>query len=404
MSDRPHVLIAGAGIGGLTAALALARCGWRVTLLERRRLADDVGAGLQISPNASAILRQLDVLPRLAATALSPAAIHVRRGRDGATIARLPLEDAERRWGAPYLLAHRGDLHRALIEAVAGQPSIKLEPECALAGFTAGEDGIAAAALHGANRVTYVADCLIGADGLRSFVRERLTEMQNQKDEMPQKARHVAWRALIKSDRVALNLRQPESTLWLGAGAHIVHYPLRGGRITNVVAVLDETAGIDWAADIWAEAGDPHRIAARFGNWDRRIRELIAAADEWRIWPLVERDPAWGAGRVCLIGDAAHPILPFLAQGAAQAIEDAAVLATCLEPGCEIAPALAKFAAARRPRVRRVQRELRHQAWIYHLSRPAAVLRDFAIRALGEGRMIAHYDWLYGAKRTANSC
>lgn len=404
MSDRPHVLIAGAGIGGLTAALALARCGWRVSLLERSRLAEDVGAGLQISPNASAILRKLDVLPRLSATALAPAAIHIRRGRDGATIARLPLDDTERRWGAPYLLAHRGDLHRALIEAVAEQAAIKLQPECTLAGFTAREDGITAAAMHGAIRVTYAADCLIGADGLRSLVRERLTEMQNQKDEMPQKARHVAWRALIKADRVALDLRQPESTLWLGAGAHIVHYPLRGGRITNVVAVQDETAGIDWAADIWAEPGDPRRIAARFANWDRRIRELIAAADEWRIWPLVEREPASGAGRVCLIGDAAHPILPFLAQGAAQAVEDAAALAACLQPGCEIAPALAKFAATRRPRIRRVQSESRRQALIYHLSGPAAVLRDFAIRALGEERMTERYDWLYGAKRMANSC
>ena len=257
MSDREHVLIAGAGIGGLAAALALARRGWRVTLLERSRLSDDIGAGLQISPNASAILRELGVLPRLAATALVPVAIHVRRGRDGSTIARLPLAEAEQRWGAPYLLAHRGDLQRALLEAVAEHPAIKLEPECALAGFVAGEDGITVAALHGAIRLTFPADCLIGADGLRSFVRERLAEMQNRKDEMPRNARYVAWRALIKSDRVTLDLRQPESTLWLGAGAHVVHYPLRGGRIINVVAVLNETAHVDCAADIWAAARRP---------------------------------------------------------------------------------------------------------------------------------------------------
>lgn len=404
MNDRPHVLIAGAGIGGLAVALALARRGWQVSLLERSRLGQDIGAGLQISPNASAILRELDVLPRLAATALAPAAIHIRRGRDGATIARLPLDDAERRWGAPYLLAHRGDLQRALIEAVAEEPAIKLQPECALADFTATEDGVTAVALHGATRVTYAADCLIGADGLRSFVRERLTGLQSQKDEMPRKAQHVAWRALVKSDRIARDLRQPESTLWLGSGAHIVHYPLRGGRITNVVAVLDETADIDWTADIWAEPGDPHRIAARFASWDRRIRELITGADEWRIWPLVERDPVWGIGRVGLIGDAAHPILPFLAQGAAQAIEDAAALATSLEPGCEIAPALANYAAARRSRISRVQRDSRRQARIYHLSGPAALLRDFAIGALGPRRVTERYDWLYGTGTPANAC
>jgi salicylate hydroxylase len=397
MSDPPNVLIAGAGVGGLAAALALVRRGWRVTLLERMRLGEDVGAGLQVSPNASAVLRELDVLPRLSASALAPSAIHIRRDHDGATIARLPLDIAQRRWGAPYLLAHRGDLHAALVEAVAEQPLIQLIPECVLTGFTAAEDGITADALHNGTRVTYIADCLIGADGMRSHVRRLLTE--NQKDDMPAKARHVAWRTVIKSDGVALELRQPESTLWLGAGAHVVHYPLRGGRITNVVAVLDETVPIDWGADIWAQPGDPRRIGARFATWDRRIRALIASADEWRIWPLVERapPPAWSAGRVALIGDAAHPILPFLAQGAAQAIEDAASLANYLEPGGEIAVALAKFAAARRSRVVRVQNESRHQAWIYHLAPPAAALRDFAIWALGAERITARYDWIYGA-------
>jgi salicylate hydroxylase len=405
MSDAPHALIAGAGIGGLTTSLALARCGWRVTLLERSRLADDVGAGLQISPNASTILRELGVLARLAATSLAPDAIHVRRGRDGGTIARLPLEDAERRWGAPYLLVHRSDLHRALIEAVADEPAIKLHAECTLAGFTAREDGVTIAASHGATRLSFAADCLIGADGLRSLVRARLAETQNKRDDVPDRARHVAWRTLIRSDRVAADMRRPESALWLGAGAHLVHYPLRGGSVINLVAVLDETAAIDWTADMWSEPGDPRRIAARFASLDRSIRALIAAADDWRIWPLVERNPppAWAAGRVALLGDAAHPILPFLAQGAAQAIEDAAALAGCLKPGSEIAPALAKFVGARQVRVRRVQRESRRQAAIYHASGPAAVLRDLAIRALGPQRMIARYDWLYGVEQRAHA-
>jgi salicylate hydroxylase len=394
------LVIAGAGIGGIAAALALARAGWRVTLLERSQLTDDVGAGLQISPNASAILRELDVLPRLAAAAVAPRATPRRRGRPAATIVHLPLEDAERRWGAPYLLAHRGDLQRALVEAVADQPAIKLERECALSGIAVTENGITATTARGAS---YAADCLIGADGLRSFVRERLNEAK--KDAMPQTARYVAWRSLVKSDRLPLDLRQPESTLWLGPGAHVVHYPLRGGRITNVVAVLDETRASAATGDIWAEPGDPRRIAARFATWDRRIRDLIGAADEWLIWPLVERPPppAWTAGRVALIGDAAHPILPFLAQGAAQAIEDAAALARFLKPGCQIAAALAKFAAARRSRIERVQHESRRQGRIYHLAAPAALFRDLAIRSLGERRLIARYNWLYGGKPVANT-
>jgi salicylate hydroxylase len=401
MSDYPHVLIAGAGIGGLTAALGLARRGWRVTTLERSGLAEDVGAGLQISPNASAVLRTFDVLPRLAASALMPQAIHIRRGRDGATLARLPLEDAEKRWGAPYLLVHRSDLMKALIEAVAAEPSITLHPQRTLVGFDETDGGVVVSALYGSARVAYTADCLIGADGLRSFVREQLTEAHNKK--APDEAGHVAWRALVKSDRLAAFV-QPESTLWLGRGAHLVHYPLRGGSVVNVVAIVDETVALDWTADIWAQSGDPRRIAARFAGWDRRIRDLIAAADEWRIWPLVAREPAraWTRGRVALLGDAAHPMLPFLAQGAAQAIEDAAVLAESFTPGQDVAPALAGYATARRARASHVQRESQRQTRIYHLSGLSALLRDLAMRALGPEWLLSRYDWLYGGKPTAS--
>lgn len=399
MSDRPHVLIAGAGIGGLAAAIALARCGWRVSLLERSRLTDDVGAGLQISPNASAILRDYGVLPRLATASLAPEAIHLRRGRDGATLARLPLADAERSWGAPYLLVHRGDLQRALLAAVADEPAISLHRECALAGFVAREDGVTVAASHGSARLSFVAAWLIGADGLRSAVRERLAASQDKRDDMPVKARHVAWRALIPTKRVPADLRRPESALWLGAGAHIVHYPLRGGSAVNFVAVLDEKISVGGMEDVWYQGGDPRHIAKRFARWDERIHTLIAAADSWRLWPLIERNPAWGLGRVALIGDAAHPILPFLAQGAAQAIEDAAALANCVRPGGEIEPALAKFAASRQARVRRVQRESRRQAAIYHCSGPAALLRDLIVRGFGPERVMARYDWLYEADR-----
>ncbi|MGB7089064.1 MAG: FAD-dependent monooxygenase, partial [Methylovirgula sp.] len=332
---------------------------------------------------------------------LVPGAIRIRRGGDGATVARLPLEGAERRWGAPYLLAHRGDLQSALLDAVADAPSIRIETGCAFTDLAVTDHDVIAAALQGTRSVSFAADCLLGSDGLRSFVRERL----NAADHMPHVARHIAWRALVKSDRLALELRQPESTLWLGAGAHVVHYPLRGGRITNVVAILGETKAIEATPDIWAEPGDPRRIAARFARWDRRVRELIAAAEEWRIWPLIERPPpsTWSAGRVALIGDAAHPILPFLAQGAAQAIEDAAALAIFLKPGCDIAAALAEFVAARRSRIERVQRESRLQGLIYHLSSVPAACRDLAIHALGERRIIARYDWLYGGKPVANA-
>ncbi len=407
MSNAPHALIAGAGIGGLTAALCLARAGFRVSLLERAKLLEEVGAGLQISPNASAILRQLGVLPRLSAAALAPDAIHIRRGRDGASLQRLPLTQAEARWGAPYLLIHRGDLQKALLEAVAQKNSITLSMQSELAGFTSSEKGLDAAVLHGAIRTSHGADCLIGADGLRSFVRRRLGDLRRRKDrgpepaEMPRRAKYVAWRTLIDADAVAPALRRKESTLWLGPRAHLVHYPLRGGSVVNVVAIVEAPVAIDWTADIWSQAGDAAEINARFSGWHEEARALIAAASEWRKWPLVDLKPlpAWTMGRVALLGDAAHPMVPFLAQGAAQAIEDAAMLGSVLSPGGRIEEALAAYAAARRPRASLVQAQSRRQGHIYHLAGPAAFVRDLALQSIGAQGLLARYDWLYGQGR-----
>ncbi len=404
MSDAPHALIAGAGIGGLTAALCLARAGFRVTLLERAKLLEEVGAGLQISPNASAILRDLGVLPHLSGAALAPEALCIRRARDGASLQLLPLKDAEKRWGAPYLLIHRADLQKALLETVAQEKSITLAMQTEIAGFAATKNGIEAVALHGPIRTIYRGDCLIGADGLRSFIRQRLGALRPGAKAaapaaaaMPDKARYVAWRSLIDAEQVAPALRRPESTLWLGDKAHLVHYPLRSGAVINVVAVVEDKVAIDWTADIWSQAGDANEIQARFATWHAEARTLIAAAREWREWPLVDLDPLpeWTAGRVALLGDAAHPMLPFLAQGAAQAIEDAAMLGAMLSPNSPIESCLAAYAAARRPRANRVQAFSRRQGHIYHLGEPMVFFRDLVLRTTGGRQLLGHYDWLY---------
>ncbi|MHB8887078.1 MAG: FAD-dependent monooxygenase [Methylovirgula sp.] len=405
MNDAPHALIAGAGIGGLTTALCLARAGFRVRLLERAALLEEAGAGLQISSNASAVLRDLGVLPRLSAAALAPEAIHIKRWRDGATLQRLLLQDAEQRWGAPYLLIHRADLQKALLEAVAEKDTINVSMRAELAGFAANETGIEATARHGAVRIRYSADCLIGADGLRSFVRQRLADIRNtghagaKPAEVPRYAKHVAWRALVDAEQVPAELRRKESTLWLGPKAHLVHYPLRAGSVINVVAVVEAPVSIDWTGDIWSQSGPQREIIARFSDWHEDARTLIAAARTWRKWPLVDLDPlpAWTMGRVALLGDAAHPMLPFLAQGAAQAIEDAAMLGALLKPHCDIAAALAAYAEARHKRASKVQAQSRRQAQIYHLAGPAALVRDLALRSMGARQWLAGYDWLYRA-------
>lgn len=388
----PHAVIAGAGIGGLCAAISLARRGWRVSLFEKAKFLDEAGAGLQLSPNASAILQEFGIIDRLSRFALRPRAIVIRRARDGAMLARMPLEDAERRWGAPYLVVHRADLRRALIEAAACEPAIHLTAGAAVSGVAQDANKVVVSLSQAAGLSKVAGDCLIGADGVRSFVRKAL------RLGCESFAHKTAWRTLIESSRLPVAMRGEETNLWLGRGAHLVHYPLRGGSVVNAVAIVEESfCGEE--ENFWSSPGDPCVLEARFKGWDEAARVLLRSASEWRKWPLFECGPLpnWVCGRVALMGDAAHAMLPFLAQGAAQAIEDAGALGAALAQYKDIAANLRAYQAMRLPRATRVQRESRRQGAIYHLAGPAAPFRDAALRLLGGTRMLARYDWLYGA-------
>lgn len=398
-----HAVIAGAGIGGLTAALALAKAGFAVTLIERAPGLTEVGAGLQISPNASAILRDLGVLEALREKAVAPSGIRIRRARSAATLSFLSLETAEARWHAPYLVAHRADLQHVLADAVARDPAITLHLGTALAGFGTTDSGVAITAKQGLLTRGFEADLLIGADGVRSVVRAKL--LQGASDS-PEATGRTAWRAVVPAaalDRLpqAEQNGRFETGLWLGRDAHLVHYPLRGGDLVNLVAIIREPPLDPGFDTLWATPGDPKIITARFAGWSQTARDLIAAVPSWLRWPLADRAPlpSWNAGPVALLGDAAHPVLPFLAQGAAQAIEDAQALATALTAQGSIAERLAAYSRSRQARVLAVQNASRRLGQIYHLAGPAAVARDIAMRALGSRRLLARYDWLYGYSR-----
>lgn len=388
------IIVAGAGIAGLSAALAIARLRQKVLVLEKAPALGDVGAGIQLSPNATRHLRRWGILERLRGAALEPQAAVIRRARDARVLARLPLADAESRWGAPYLVAHRADLQEALWAAVADAPAIELRLGVAIAGFAAEEKRVVIGAKRGAMRLRFDGAALIGADGLWSDVRQRLAPPG---DLPPKAVGRTAWRATIASDALPGEFLAPEVNLWLGRRAHLVHYPLRGGSSVNVVAIAEDSRSTGGSAEFWDGRRDPAPLHQAFARWHAKPRALLSASTEWRSWPLYQRAPltSWSTGRVTLAGDAAHPMLPFLAQGAAQAIEDAAALERALTSHGDIAAAFAHYETARSARAARIEAASRRQGDIYHMPEPAALGRDIAMRVLGPRRMLARQDWIY---------
>jgi salicylate hydroxylase len=385
------VVIAGAGIGGLTAALAIARQGFRVSVLEAAERLEEIGAGIQLSPNASRILIALGLRDRLAPHAVAPEELKVMDAASGRVLTRAALgADAERRYGAPYWMIHRGDLQAMLCEAVEAQPGISLHLGAKVENFTLGENGVTVAADRNSQPIEEHGIALIGADGLWSTLRNQLGHAA------PRFAHRTAWRALVPAEAVEPEFSTPAVNLWLGHDAHLVHYPVKGGRLVNIVAIVRD----EWDQPGWSAPGASEELLARFPatRWHASPRELIGAPTQWQKWALYDCAPLkhWGEGPVTLLGDAAHPMLPYLAQGAAMAIEDAAVLGQCLrEMRDDPARALRAYEQKRHARTARTQRAARSNGTIYHLGGIRARLRTFALRVMGE-RLIRRYDWLYG--------
>jgi salicylate hydroxylase len=392
----PRALIAGAGIGGLSVALALDSAGFDVAIFERQSELAEFGAGMQITPNATRILERLGALEPVLAAATEPRAIVIRNGRDDKILARLDISDARKRWGAPYIVVHRADLQRALADVAATRPHIELKLGLLVGGVAESADGVAFGLKRGAVAMRENGDVAIGADGLNSKVRERLG--LGGSDEALFSGR-VAFRATAPASELDERFSEPLVNLRLGPRAHLVHYPLRGGAIVNFVAVIESNWRDQPGDDPWDGEADRDALERAFADWSDEARELIATPDDWRAWPLKHRPPidSYAAGRVALAGDAAHPMVPFLAQGVGQAIEDAGALWRHLSATRDVAAALAAYSRERAPRAGRVQREALAQARIYHLSGAAALARNLVMQALGSKRLLSRYDWLYAA-------
>ncbi len=392
MASARHVIVAGAGIAGLTAALALARAGLRATVFDQAEKLEEIGAGIQLSPNASRVLIALGLRERLLPSVLAPQAIRVMAGGSGREIVRIPLgSDVERRYGAPYWTIHRGDLQAALAASARTAQDVEIKLGTRIEDFAAHVNGITVQGHSGQRVLDERAVALIGADGLWSTVRTRL---QGQR---PPRFRHrTAWRTLVPAEALAPEFREPLVHLWLGLDAHLVHYPVRAGRLINIVAIVND----EWNKTGWSAAGDRAEILRHFARWSwaDNARALIATPKQWLKWALYDRKTPFrgGVGRVTLIGDAAHPMLPFLAQGAGMAIEDAAVLAAMLGKYIDDpADALRGYEGARWHRTALAQLHSRRQGRIYGLTGPEAFVRNLAMRVLGGERLRARYDWLY---------
>ena len=363
-----------------------------MTVFEQAEKLEETGAGLQLSPNATRVLIALGLRERLEPVAVAPQAIRVMAGGSGREIVRIPFADEmEPRYGAPYWSMHRGDLQSALVDAVQREQDVNLQLGVRVEDFAAHVKGISVLGKRGTQVLDERGVALIGADGIWSSVAARLSPSQQLM------FRHrTAWRALISADAAPEEFRQPVVHLWLGHDAHLVHYPVKAGRLINIVCIVHD----EWSETGWSTAGDRAEMLRHFARWawSEKARSLIAIPDRWLKWALYDRTDPFRGGKapVTLIGDAAHPMLPFLAQGAGMAIEDAAVLADMLAKYLDDpSDALRAYEGARWHRTLRAQHYSRRQGRIYGLTGPEAFIRNLAMRAMGGVKLRARYDWLY---------
>jgi salicylate hydroxylase len=380
----PRIAAIGGGIGGLTAAVALLQAGFEVDVYEQAPELTEVGGGINMAPNATRVLRGLGLGPGLDREGVRPLSTHQRRWQDGRTLQRAPLNPlCEELYGAPHMTLHRADLLAVIAKAF---PAEHIHLGHRLVGLASRGDGAEAWFENGAH---ITADILVGADGIHSAVRAGLLG-----EEEPTFAGCVAYRGLVPVERIADLRLERGNQSWVGPGGHLVHYFVSRGRLLNFVGWTEHDR---WNREDWTDRATVARALAAFEGWHEQIRAIIAAAETCFIWALFDRDPLprWSVGRTTLLGDACHPMYPFMGQGAAMAIEDGAVLAACLRAFREPADALTHYERLRLPRVTRLQQMSRANKTRFHLpDGPAQQTRDAEWAKAGD-RAPDALRWLY---------
>lgn len=381
------VLIAGAGIGGLMAALSLAQTGCTVCIFERAEAPGEVGAGIQLGPNATRILDRHDLLPALRSALVHPERLRIMDGTTGRLVAQMPLgERFRQRFGAPYTVVHRRDLQQALVAACSAHERISIRFDWPLKRYELSEDGVTAFARDGREAAGAI---LVGADGIRSAVRRQML-----RDGEPDYSGHTAYRTLIEAGSAPADADASSATLWQLPGAHLVHYPVSGGARHNVVAICEDA----WCEPGWTVASSAEAALQRFYGACPAVRRILEAGSDYTKWALADRPPAgrWVDGRVALLGDAAHPVLPYLAQGAAMAIEDADAIAACLSgSGGNPSAGLDTYQALRQARTERLYHASHRQGDIYHAGGFTRFARNRIMPFLTADQWYKRLAWIY---------
>lgn len=390
MGKPLHVLVAGGGIAGITAALACLKAGFTVEVFEQASELSEIGAGIQIGPNAARVLHALDLRPTLERIANQPTSQEMRFGPLNLNIFRSSLGDtAQQKYGAPYYLLHRADLITMLGDALEQRAAGSLKLGRKVKSYSKDYNG---AVLHFENGETACGDVLIAADGIHSVLRNQMIGK-----EKPSFTGNIVWRTMVPATAELKKLIPDSMCIWVGPEKHCVTYWLRGGEILNFVGAVERD---DWTNESWLEAGEKSEFAKDFGGWSKPIAAVIDAAQECSQWALFDRDPQsrWIDGPVAMVGDASHPMLPFLAQGAAMAIEDAWVLAAELADK-PISDALESYQAARLPRTSKVQLAARARMHSNHHTTIPSQIKTYAPMWLSSRLQPAKFDrrfqWLF---------
>ena len=386
------VIISGAGVGGLTAALCFLQHGAEVAVFERAPALGEVGAGIQVPPNAMKVFQALGLDDALADIAFRPEALEARMGQSGLELFNIPVANAAiDRWGAPYLHIHRADYIAVLHEALRAKSPDALHLGAEIVGFQQTANAISAQLADGRH---INGDVLIGSDGIHSPIRAAMLG-----DDKPVFTGNVAWRAVVPMEKLGNLAPRPTACVWMGPGKHCVTYRLRRGELANFVGVVERD---DWTIESWNERGTKAEALADFDGWHPTITRILNEAEELYRWALFDRAPLakWADGRVALMGDAAHPMLPFMAQGAAMAVEDAWTLAQQLALTENVPRALQNYQSLRLARASRVQALSRANAKTFHKRTRLNQLGTYGPMWLA-GKLVptaihARQDWLYG--------